>query len=173
MAFKINFSDEDKASEARSAVFDAVPTGDYPCYVTDVELAQVKNGNNKGKDMFKVTLTVDDEDSEYNNRKFWPNVMLFEIEGGNWFLAQFLKATGNADALETGNVPDADAYIGKKLIANVRRMQDKYEWKSGDPVKYKNEVKGFMPFGDGSKATTSKGKKSNSLLPGPDRKSVV
>lgn len=167
MAFKINFSDEDRNQEGRSAVYNALPTGDYPCVISDIDLAEVKSGSNQGKFMFKVTLTVEDEENETaNGRKFWPNVMLFEIQGGNWFLAQFLKATGNADALTTGNVPEAEAYLGKKVIANVKRVRDKYNEKDQPEgtILYKNEVKGFMPF---STETVAKGKakKTNSLLP--------
>ena len=167
MAFKINFSDEDRNQEGRSAVYNALPTADYPCVISDIDLAEVKSGPNQGKFMFKVTLTVEDEESETaNGRKFWPNIMLFEIQGGNWFLAQFLKATGNADALTTGNVPEAEAYLGKKVIANVKRVRDKYNEKDQPEgtILYKNEVKGFMPF---STETVAKGKekKTNSLLP--------
>ena len=167
MAFKINFSDEDRNQEGRSVIYNALPTGDYPCVISDIDLAEVKSGTNQGKFMFKVTLTVEDETNETaNGRKFWPNVMLFEIQGGNWFLAQFLKATGNADALTTGNVPEAEAYLGKKVIANVKRVRDKYNEKDqpDGTILYKNEVKGFMPF---STETVAKGraKKTNSLLP--------
>ena len=167
MAFKINFSDEDRNQEGRSVIYNALPTGDYPCVISDIDLAEVKSGSNQGKFMFKVTLTVEDEENEpANGRKFWPNVMLFEIQGGNWFLAQFLKATGNADALTTGNVPEAEAYLGKKVIANVKRVRDKYNEKDQPEgtILYKNEVKGFMPF---STETVAKGKakKTNSLLP--------
>ncbi len=167
MAFKINFSDADRDQEGRSAIYNSLPTGDYPCVISDIDLAEVKSGPNQGKFMFKVTLTVEDEENETaNGRKFWPNVMLFEIQGGNWFLAQFLKATGNADALTTGNVPEAEAYLGKKVIANVKRVRDKYNEKDQpeDTILYKNEVKGFMPF---STETVAKGKakKTNSLLP--------
>lgn len=167
MAFKINFSDEDRNQEGRSVIYSSLPTGDYPCVISDIDLAEVKSGPNQGKFMFKVTLTVEDEENETaNGRKFWPNVMLFEIQGGNWFLAQFLKATGNADALTTGNVPEAEAYLGKKVIANVKRVRDKYNEKDQPEgtILYKNEVKGFMPF---STETVAKGKakKTNSLLP--------
>ncbi len=167
MAFKINFSDADRDQEGRSAIYNSLPTGDYPCVISDIDLAEVKSGPNQGKFMFKVTLTVEDEENETaNGRKFWPNIMLFEIQGGNWFLAQFLKATGNADALTTGNVPEAEAYLGKKVIANVKRVRDKYNEKDQPEgtILYKNEVKGFMPF---STETVAKGKakKTNSLLP--------
>lgn len=168
MAFKINFSDEDRNAEARSSVYNALPTGDYVCIVSDIDLAEVKNGTNAGKLMFKVTLTVDDDDKPDNNgRKFWPNIMLFEISGGNWFLAQWLKATGNEDALTTGNVPEAEAYLGKKLIANVRRMKDDYAMQGaepGTPQIYKNEVKGFMPLTVENKEK-GRAKKSTSILP--------
>lgn len=167
--FKIDFSDDDLKAEGSSAVFEAVPAGDYPCIISDLELVEVKSGDNAGKLMFKATLTVEDEESPYNNRKFWCNLMLFTVYGkdgkpNNFFLSQFLKATGNADALETGVVPEADAFIGKKLLANVKRVRNTYNVADGDPITYKNEVKGFQPL---TVETVAKGKarKTNSLLP--------
>ena len=168
MGFKINFSEEDRNVEARSAVFDPLPTGDYPCVISDMDLAEVKNGPNQGKFMFKVTLTVEDPENEKaNGRKFWPNIMLFEVKGGNWFLAQFLKATGNHDALVSGVVPEAEAFLGKELIANVRRVKDDYAMQGqpeGSPIIYKNEVKGFMPK-NAENVAKGKAKKTNSILP--------
>ena len=166
--FKIDFTDADKSTTgARS--FEPMPTGFYEADITDIEIVEVASGDNKGKPMFKVEYTLSDGD--FANRKLWSNVMLFTVydkEGqpNNWFLAQFLKATGNADALTTGNVPEAEAYLGKKVIANVKRVRDKYNEQDQPEgtILYKNEVKGFMPF---STETVAKGKakKTNSLLP--------
>lgn len=172
VGIRVNFSDEDKATEGRSAIYNALPTGDYECVISDMELKQVgPNSENAGKPMFKVTLTVENNDeADYNGRKFWPNVMLFETKGGNFFLAQFLKATGNADALNTGIIPDAEAFLGKSLIATVKRVRDSYAMKDapeGAPMLFKNEVKGFLPLGGATATTKTATKRSgkSSFMP--------
>lgn len=172
MGFKIDFSEEDLKAEGSSTNYDALPAGDYPCVVSDIELKEVSNGENKGKLMWRVTLTIEDDspDAKYNGRKFWPNIMLFTVydrktgRPNNFYMAQWLKATGMAHAMETGEVPEADAFLGKKLIANVLRKKTSYNVQPGDPAKYENTVKGFMPL-DAAVTATAKGKKSNSLLP--------
>ena len=165
--FKLNFSEADKASSARG--FDAVPAGTYTLAVTDIELAEVKRGPNEGKPFFKVEFTSQEEDGPTKNRKFWANVMLFDVPSGNWFLAQFLKATGNSDALETGNVPGADGFMGKTVQAMVSRVKDKYKDEQ-DPKPngehwYKNEIKGFVVDDDEVTNTPAGRKKKSSLLP--------
>lgn len=140
--FKVNFSKSDLTSEASS--YEAVPSGDYICNVTGIELAKVKNGNNAGKNMFKVEFTVDADNGEYVKRKFWSNIMLFEMEyrdgtTGNFILAQFLKATGNAAALTTGNVPSGPSFIGKKLVCVVTRKKQDPQYGEG----FRNNIAGY------------------------------
>ena len=164
--FKLNFSDEDKASSPRG--FDAVPAGQYQLAVTDIELTEVSRGANASKPYFKVEFTSQEEDGPTKNRKFWANVMLFDLPSGNWFLAQFLKATGNGDALETGNVPGAEGFIGKVVTAQVSRVKDKYkdeqEPKQNGEHWYKNEIKGFV-VDDDSVGTPAGRKRKSSILP--------
>ena len=164
--FKLNFSDEDKASSARG--FDAVPAGQYQLAVTDIELTEVSRGANAGKPYFNVEFTSQEEDGPTKNRKFWANVMLFDLPSGNWFLAQFLKATGNGDALETGNVPGAEGFMGKVVTAQVSRVKDKYkdeqEPKPNGEHWYKNEIKGFV-VDDDSVGTPAGRKRKSSILP--------
>src|SRR4249920_2252159 len=108
MGIKINFTEEEVKDEGRSAVYKPLPTGDYPVYVSDVELKEVSKGQNQGKFYLAITLTVDDEGSSYNNRKLWTNIMLFEIKtkdgrSANWKLPQFINSTGNGHMLESGD----------------------------------------------------------------------
>lgn len=166
--FKINFTDEDKASSARG--FDAVPAGQYQLAVTDIELDHVKKGPNEGKPYFKVEFTSQEEDGPSKNRKFWANAMLFDIPSGNWFLAQFLKATGHGDALETGQVPGAEGFMGKVVTAQIARVKDKYknenEPKPNGESWYRNDIKGFVFDDDEDSVGTPTGrKKKSSLLP--------
>ena len=165
--FKLNFSNEDKASSARG--FDPVPAGQYQLAVTDIELAEVNKGPNKDKPYFKVEFTSQEEEGPSKNRKFWANVMLFDLPSGNWFLAQFLKATGNGDALETGEIPSAEAFMGKVVTAQISRAKDKYkneqEPKPNGESWYRNDIRGFV-FDDGDSVGTPTGrKKKSSLLP--------
>jgi len=171
MGFKIDFSEEDLVAEGSSANFEPVPAGDYTCIVSDIELAEVKKGENAGKLMFHVTLTVEDETSPYNNRKFWPNIMLFTVydkktgKPNNYYMSQWLKATGFAHIVETkSDVPEAEEFKGKKLIANVQRKRKTWGVDPKDPVVYENSVKGFMPLNDTNVKAGAK-RKTNSLLP--------
>lgn len=157
--FKINFSKSDIESEPTS--FEPVPNGEYICNVTKVELLKVKSGDNKGKHQMNVELTVDVDNGDYVKRKFWTNIMLFELEyrdgtKGNFMLAQFLKATGFPEALKTGNVPAAPAYMGKKVMAVVTKKKQSEEYGGG----YRNVVAGFRAL-DGANDSRD----SNSNLP--------
>lgn len=151
-AFKLDFTDDDKTSTSKSFEPGRIPSGPQNCAVTDIELAAVKSGPNKDKPYLKVELTI--QDGDYENSKLWCNIMLFNVTGGNWFMAQFLKATGHADALETGNVPTADQFEGAEVVANVRRVKDK--WKNDEEPRpdgtswYKNVVNGFILPEDGA-----------------------
>lgn len=164
--FKMNFTQDDIDSKPKSGGFEPLPTGEYVCSVTDVELQEVKTGNNEGKPYLKVTLTVQEGDHE--NRKLWCNVMLFDLPSGNWFIAQFLKATGNGDALETGQIPPVDEFVGKQVIASVLRKKD--DWKNKREPKadgtswYRNDVNGFLTDEETVKTPVGRKKKS-SLLP--------
>lgn len=137
----LNFSTEEASSEARS--FDPVPSGKYVAYLTDVDLRECgPNSKNPGKPYWSLEFTVDE--GPYAERKLWTNAMLFE--GALYTLAQLLKATGNAGALETGNVPSADSLIGSKVVLNVKKVLDKYQMKDAspnDPPTFKNEIKGI------------------------------
>lgn len=171
MGFKIDFSEEDLKAEGSSANFEPVPAGDYVCIVSDVELAEIKKGDNAGKLMLHVTLTVEDEENPYNNRKFWPNIMLFTVydkktgKPNNFYMAQWLKATGFGGVLETGSeVPEPEEFKGKKLIANVQRKRKTYGVAPDAPAEYENVVKGFQPLTT-ENVKAGKAKKTNSLLP--------
>lgn len=168
--FKIDFSEEDLKAEGSSAKYDPVPAGDYICVVSDAKIAEVKSGDNKGKLMLKVELTVEDEANPFNNRKFFPNIMLFTVydkqtgKPNNFYMAQWLKATGFAGALETGVVPEPEEFKGKKLIANVLRKKKSYGVDPGAPAEYENTVKGFQPLNDDN-VKAGKAKRTNNLLP--------
>ena len=167
--FKLDFTEDDKNSTSKSFEPGRIPNGPQNCAVTDVDIAQVKSGPNQGKSYWKVELTI--QDGPFENSKLWPNIMLFNVTGGNWFMAQFLKATGHSDALETGELPLAGDLIGAQVVAQVKRVKDKYkndkEPRNDGSSWYKNEVGGFVVDDDNdSSASAPKGRtKKTSLLP--------
>lgn len=150
---RVNFSDEEASSEARS--FDPLPSGQYYVRVTDIELKECgSESKNSGKPYWALEFTV--QDGEYENRKLWTNAMLFD--GALYTTAQLLKATGFPKALETGIIPDADDIISKECVVVVKKMRDAYrEQRDGDGApQWKNEVKGIKAF-DGTSPSPKKG----------------
>ena len=158
---KVNFSDQEASSEARS--FDPLPTGSYYCRITDVEERWCgQESKNPGKPYWNIEFTV--QDGPFEDRRVWTNCMLFE--GALYTLAQLLKATGNEKALQTGNIPDGESFVTREVIVNVKKQRDTYaEQRDADgEVQWKNEVKGIRAYAGAS--PTSKAKSgAGSLLP--------
>lgn len=165
--FKLDFTEDDINSTSKSFEPGRIPSGPQNCAVTDIDLATVKSGPNKDKPYWKVELTI--QDGPFENSKLWPNIMLFNVTGGNWFMAQFLKAAGFADALKTGELPSAADLIGKEVVAQVKRVKDKYknekEPRPDGSSWYKNEVGGFIVEDGESEGVAPKGRAKKSLLP--------
>lgn len=157
MSLKVNFSGEEASSEARD--FEPLPSGKYGVRITDVELRECgPNSKNAGKPYWNIEFTV--QEGNHENRRLWSNCMLFE--GALYTLAQLLKATGNEQALESGEVPEPDVFIGSPVTVNVRKERDNYreERDGSDEPLWKNEVKGIKaPAGDGAS------KEGSTLLP--------
>ena len=161
----VSFSTEEASSEARS--FELLPTGKYHIKVTDVETKFSTSVKNNGKPYYALTLTV--QSGKFENRKLWPNVMLFP--GALYTLAQIMKAMGR----EPGNnvkVPTPDELLSYDFIVTVQRVVDQYridkgEWSpsSGEPKPMKNEVRGFSPFKHEGSVGASGGTVGNTLLP--------
>lgn len=161
---KLNFSNEEASSEARS--FEPIPTGRYYARVTDIDERECgPESKNPGKPYWAVEFTI--QDGPHEGRKVWTNAMLFE--GALYTLAQLLKATGHAKALETGVVPDSDDLISKEVYVNVRKQRDTYaEERDGAEAgpQFKNEVKGIMAYESGGSQPAASGKKGKGgILP--------
>jgi hypothetical protein len=161
---RVNFSEQEAASEARE--YTPVPSGKYPCYITDYETKFSTSQKNNGKPYWSLTLTVQDG-NQYAGRKFFANVMLFD--GALYSLSQLCKALGGEweKALETGQIPHGDGLVGREVTAVVVKKVDAYkieqgEWKEGTPKPMKNEVSGFKSI-DAGASNVSSG--SNSLMP--------
>jgi hypothetical protein len=138
---KVNFSDQEASSEAKS--FDPIPSGKYPAYLTDVELAECgPNSKNSGKPYWKLEFTVDGGPAD--NRKLWSNCMLFSP--ALYTLTQLLKAAGYNVSAGEMTLPDPDELIGKRFLLNVKKQRDTYaEERDGDGTpQFKNEIKTIL-----------------------------
>lgn len=156
---RVNFSDQEAASEAFS--FEPIPSSSYHAKITEIEERESKSDKNFGKPYWAVTLVI--QEGQHADRRLWANVMLFD--GALFSLAQLLKATDHADALESGKIPDPEVFITKDVVINVAKVKDTYKMnqEDSDEILFKNEVKGFKPLPkDGLKGSPAKG---SSLLP--------
>lgn len=151
MALHVNFSADEASSEAKS--FDPLPSGNYHVRITEITTKECgPNSKNVGKEYWSVEFTV--QDGEYADRKVWTNVMLFE--GALYSLVQLLKATGHADAVTSGAVPDVEIFISAELTVAVKKQRNTYmEDQNGDglPV-WSSEVKSMKAF-DGAASSTA------------------
>ena len=164
---KVNFSDQEASSEARS--FEPLPTGEYHVRITDLDDRECGvDSKNPGKPFWAVEVTV--QSGDFEDRKAWTNAMLFE--GALYTVVQMMKATGNESYLAKGEIPDKDKFIGKECVAVIKKQRDTYAEKRDDDgvPQWKNEIKGFKKYeGAGSvqspAKTTTADKKKASLLP--------
>lgn len=149
---RVDFSSEEANSEALD--FDPIPSGKYHVKITEVTDKECgPESKNPGKPYWNVEMTV--QDGEFNDRKLWGNVMLFN--GALYSLSQILKATGNQKALESGAIPAKETLITKDLIVVVLKQRDTYkeaQANDGQPL-FKNEVKGYKAWSEGALAGTS------------------
>lgn len=164
MAIKVNFSEQEASSEARS--FDPIPSGQYYCRITDIDLRECgPESKNPGKPYWAVEFTV--QDGEYENRKLWTNAMLFE--GALYTVAQMMKAAGFEANMKKGIINDAEDFISKEVICVVKKQLDTYAMnRDGDGEKqWKNEIKGIKAYDGVSPASSASktGSGKGSLLP--------
>lgn len=159
--FKINITADDIASESKE--YEPLPTGFYVCAVTGVEIKEVQNGPNAGKHYLQTELTV--QEGEFENRKLWNNLMLFNMPKGNWAITQFLKAC--EIQVEEGeiSIPSAEFFMGKVVTARVVRKKDTYKtnrdgMRADGTAWYKNEVAGFNTSEDAPVAPKRRSKRS-------------
>jgi len=146
------------AKEGASVTLEPLPSGKYLMAITDCEVEKVKNApapgkkDNRGKLMFKIELTV--QDGDYENRKAWTNVMLFD--GALYSLSQMVKALGY-EVVEKGEsaefqipgfaaniVPGAEWWMGKQFVVRTQLMPKRKDKTTGKEYQERTEVKGFM-----------------------------
>jgi hypothetical protein len=139
--------------EGKSTTLEPLPSGHYLMAITDIDLDQCgPDSKNPGKDMFKVELTV--QDGDYENRKAWTNVMLFD--GALYSIAQMIKAQG-VDIKEVGDsaefqvpgfavneIPGPEYWMGKQFVCRVKLVGKRKDPKTGKEYDERAEIKGFM-----------------------------
>ena len=91
--------------------------------------------------------------------------MLFE--GALYTIVQMMKACGFEGNLKKGMINDAEDFISKEVIVNVKKQLDTYAMdRDGDGEKqWKNEVKGIKAYEGASPASSKTGSGKGSLLP--------
>lgn len=147
---RVNFSDKEAGSEAFES--EPLPSGKYPCTITDVQLVPSKSAKNKGKPMYKLEVTVHEDFPKYGKRKMWTNICLWD--GALYSLAQLMKSTGFVD--EAGRplskVPPADAFMDLDVLVVAARkgkrqktdeQGNKIEGEFWEP---RTEISGFKPL---------------------------
>jgi hypothetical protein len=165
----IDFSSDEVNSEART--FEAIPAGKYEVYINELEIREVRDGDNAGKPYWNTHLVIDGGD--YDNRHLFTSIMLFNVEGKNvlFKLSQLLKACGYDVSPGNFKVPPATELVGKKVVAFVQRKKDTWAMKEengwdGKTTIMKNEINGFATIGsDAAKATSGAKAGAGSILP--------
>jgi hypothetical protein len=149
---KINMT----AKEGKSVTLLPLPSGQYHVAVSDCDIQEVSQGDNEGKPMYNLELTV--QDGDYENRKVWSLIMLFE--GALYSISQMLKAQGievkeigdraefQVPGFEPNVVPGPNWWMGKHFVVRVKLMPKRKDKKSGKEYDEKAEVKGFMSAKD-------------------------
>lgn len=154
MGLKVNFTTE----EAESKAYDVPPSGEYLCYIRNIELKQVKpGGENAGKPYWFVQFSV--AEGPYAKSSLISNIMLFAGKPGTLSsLSQLMKAIGfNIEAGEF-ELPDPEDILGKQVL--IRGTKKKAETKDGRDLPERFQISGYKKASD---AKASAG--ADSLLP--------
>lgn len=119
-----------------SSDYAPLPEGTYNANVFEVEIVQVKNGENAGKDQFKVQFKV--AEGQFSNRRLFTYIPLYAGKA-SWKTVAFFKALGyEPKPGESFNVPTPNELAGKSLAIKVKVVpsQDGGE---------ENNISGFAP----------------------------
>jgi hypothetical protein len=101
-----------------SSDYAPLPEGTYNANVFEVEIVQVKNGENAGKDQFKVQFKV--ADGEFSNRRLFTYVPLYAGKA-SWKTVAFFKALGyEPKPGEPFTIPTPNELAGKSLGIKVK-----------------------------------------------------
>ena len=101
-----------------SSDYAPLPEGTYNANVFEVEIVQVKNGENAGKDQFKIQFKV--ADGEFSNRRLFTYVPLYAGKA-SWKTVGFFKALGyEPKPGEPFTIPTPNELAGKSLGIKVK-----------------------------------------------------
>jgi hypothetical protein len=147
----LDISEQEASSEGQKPV----PAGRYHVAVTDVELKESKSEANPGKPMYGIELTI--QSGQYEGRKIFDNACLWA--GASYTIVQITKAMG-LDVPANGQgfrVPKIGELQGQEFEVRVIVEPAKGQYDE------KNAVKGYFPYGQGTRKTPLSGEAS--LLP--------
>lgn len=144
------------SKEGKSVTLQPLPSGKYLVAVTDCDVQEVSKGDNEGKPMFNLELTV--QEGDYEGRKLWTYVMLFD--GALYSISQMLKCVG-VEVKELGEkaefqvpgydvnvIPGPEYWMSKQFVVRTKLMPKRKDPKTNKEYDERAEVKGFMPAKD-------------------------
>lgn len=139
---RVNFSDKEAGAENQD--MEPLPSGKYPCAITDVTLEECgPDSKNPGKPYYKIEFTV--QEGKYENRKCWTNAMLFD--GALYTIVKLMKALGFNVAKGEMEVPSAEELQGKKVVVSGVKIGETKDKKDSTKVYApKFEPKNFFPM---------------------------
>lgn len=157
MGLRVNFSQNEADSKAR----EVLPSGAYPCKVTDVKLTEVKPGSaNAGKPYWNVRFVV--QDGKYDGNSAFSNIMLFSTEKSGTLasLSQFLKALGFDVSEGEMELPEGDELEGRDIIIVGKKLPAGFDRKANKDLPDRFQITGYKKA-DGAGMKTAE----SSILP--------
>ena len=140
-----------KPTEQETKKYAPLPKGTYKVTVVEAGLVDEENG---GK--IALELVVDDESSNFNNRKLWDNSYIFgrkvkprAVQIGLEKIGSLL-ATLKLPAFK--NQEQAESTVEKFIGATVLAKVDQREYQG----KVRNEIRGYLPLDSKPAATVKK-----------------
>lgn len=116
--FSININESDLSQNS----YEVIPAGTYATTVFNVELTDVKNGDNAGKKQYKVQLRI--SEGQYENRRLFTYIPLYTGKAF-WKTQSFFEALGYDVKGGQFAVPTPNELAGKPVGARVKIAQDR------------------------------------------------
>lgn len=114
----INLSANDITEQSS---YEPLPAGNYVTSVFNVELTEVKSGENAGKPQYKVQLKV--QDGQFENRRLFTYLPLYSGKAF-WKSQAFFEALGYEMSAGNFTVPTPNELAGKQIVAKVKVVPD-------------------------------------------------
>jgi hypothetical protein len=148
----VNFADVQAPS------FDALPSGWYPCAITDISHSTSKADSKKYPNVPMINVEFTIQSGDFENRRFWRNYLVHPDFLG--YLKQLFLGVGYSEeeVNTSGFDPSDDELMGREVDVKVNRKKSDY---SGD---LENNVTGLALAGSKTSGGSSSGS-GESLLP--------